>query len=132
MGDIRLDMGPGEMNRICANSVKPGSKVGVGLGSGVVGRGVSVGVGVSVGRGARALAVANADCPVNATTVEIWFAGRGVETATVDCEQAGNNARRNVTIRIFRFMADWNQNPAGSSLGLCLHGVQSLMTLDSV
>ena len=71
MGEIRLDIGPGEMNRICAKSVNPGSKVGVALGSGVVGRDVSVGTGVFVGRGAIALAVVNAAWPVNTTTVEM-------------------------------------------------------------
>ena len=71
MGEIRLDIGPGEMKRICAKSVKPGSNVAVTVGSGVVGMGVSVGRDVSVGRGAIALAVAKAACPVNATTVEM-------------------------------------------------------------
>ena len=60
MGEIRLDIGPGEMNRICAKSVKPGSNVGVTVGSGVVGRDVSVGTDVFVGWGAIALAVTNA------------------------------------------------------------------------
>ena len=49
MGEIRLDIGPGEMNRTCAKSVKPGSNVGVTVGSGVVGRDVSVGTDVFVG-----------------------------------------------------------------------------------
>ena len=71
MGEIRLDIGPGETNRICAKSVKPGSNVAVAVGSGVVGNGVSVGNGVLVGRGANALAVAKAACPVKTTTVEI-------------------------------------------------------------
>ena len=69
IGETRLDMGPGETKRICANWVKPGSKVGVALGSGVVGMGVSVGRGVAVGEGVIALAVDKADCPVNAITV---------------------------------------------------------------
>ena len=60
IGETRLDMGPGEMKRICANSVKPGSNVGVAVGSGVVGMGVSVGRGVYVGRGARDVAVSKA------------------------------------------------------------------------
>ena len=116
MGETRLDMGPGEMNRICAKSVKPGSKVGVAVGSGVVGTAVSVAVGVSVGRGANALAVAKAACPVNATTVEIWLGGRGVDTASIDCEQADKSAGRKAAIRILCFMVGWNQHPAESLL----------------
>ena len=71
MGDTTLDIGPGDINRICAKSVKPGSNVAVAVGSGVVGNGVSVGNGVLVGMGAIALAVAKAACPVNTTTVEM-------------------------------------------------------------
>ena len=106
-------MGPGEIKRICAKSVKPGSKVGVTVGSGVVGMGVSVGVGVSVGSGANALAVAKAACPVNATTVEMWLGGKVWGTDTADCEQADKSVRMDATIRILYFMAGWNQHPAG-------------------
>ncbi len=77
MGDTRLDMGPGEMKRICAKSVNPGAKVGVavGRGIGVLGRSVgktrSVGAGVSVGiaDAVMAWAVETMACPVSATTV---------------------------------------------------------------
>jgi hypothetical protein len=103
------------MKRICAKSVKPGSKVGVVVGSGVVGRGVSVGSNVSVGRGANALAVAKAACPVNATTVEMWLDGKGVETGTADCEQADKRTKMAAKISILYFMVIWNQSPAGIS-----------------
>jgi hypothetical protein len=69
-GDVRLDMGPGEVKRICAKSVKPAARVGVAVGiSGCEtgGAGVSVGMGAAVG--VSAAAVAKAACPVNATTV---------------------------------------------------------------
>lgn len=70
-GDVRLDIGPGETKRICANSVKPGANVGVGLGRSVNACGVDGGMSVSVGGavGSSASAVAKAACPVNATTV---------------------------------------------------------------
>lgn len=71
MGDIKLDIGPGERNRIWAKSVKPGSKVGVAVGKGVDGMGVSVGRDVSVGTTAavNASAVAKTARPVSATAV---------------------------------------------------------------
>ena len=71
IGEVKLDMGPGEIKRICANLVKPGAKVGVAVGNAVDGIGVSVGSGVSV-IGAdcvNALFVAKIACPVIATTV---------------------------------------------------------------
>src|SRR5258706_156721 len=37
IGDIRLDIGPGERKRTCAKFVKPGTKVGVEVGSAVGG-----------------------------------------------------------------------------------------------
>jgi ApbE superfamily uncharacterized protein (UPF0280 family) len=114
MGETRLDIGPGERNRICANSVKPGSKVGVNVGSGVVGTGVSVGRGVSVAVGANALAVAKTACPVNATTVEMWLGGKAVGVDTVCCEQAAKSVRRDAMIRNLCFIVDGNQYPAGS------------------
>jgi hypothetical protein len=107
-------MGPGEINRICANSVKPGTKVGVTVGSGVVGTDVSVGRNVSVGRGAKALAVAKAACPVKTTTVEMYSGGKDVGTGSANCEQAAKSVRMDAMIRILYFMGDWNQYPAGS------------------
>ena len=116
-GEIRLDMGPGEIKRICAKSVKPGSNVAVAVGSGVSGMDVSVGGGrgVLVGSGAEALAVAKIACPVNATTVEMELGGKGVgvDAERTDCEQADKSVRMDATIRILCFMVDWNQNPAG-------------------
>src|SRR5258706_156720 len=65
IGDIRLDIGPGERKRTCAKFVKPGTKVGVEVGSAVGGIGVCVGSGVSVGipTAVNASAVANINPP---------------------------------------------------------------------
>jgi ApbE superfamily uncharacterized protein (UPF0280 family) len=101
-------MGPGDIKRICANSVKPGSNVAVTVGSGVVGMSVSVGRGVSVGIGAKALAVAKAACPVNATTSEMVWVGKavGVDAERADCEQAAKSVKTDATIKILYFMVD--------------------------
>ena len=63
IGEIRLDIGPGDRKWISAKSTNPAATVGVAEGSGVVGMGVSVGMRVSVGGmvvGTSALAVAKA------------------------------------------------------------------------
>jgi len=115
MGEMRMDMGPGEISRICAKFVKPGSKVGVAVGCGVRATGGWVGRGVSVAVGTMALAVAKAACPVEAMTVEMWLGGRGVALGSnhADCEQADKNSRAVAVIRIFGFMVVLNQYPAG-------------------
>ena len=70
-GEVTLDIGPGYVKRISANSVKPGAKVGVGVGTISVASGVDVGAGVAVGGTdcVRAADVAKAASPVNATIV---------------------------------------------------------------
>ena len=105
-GETRLDMGPGERTRICANSVKPGSNVGVALGSAVDGIGVSVGRGVSVGNtfAVNELDVAKMACPVNATTVGRELAGKVAGAESADCEQADKSPRREAMMRILCFM----------------------------
>ena len=108
-------MGPGDRKWISAKSVKPAAKVGVALGNAVDGMGVSVGrdVLVDVIAGVNASAVAKAACPVNATVVGRWSGGKGVGADSNDCEQADNSVRRKARRRIFFFMNDWNQCPAG-------------------
>jgi len=71
IGEMRLDIGPGDTKRRSANLVKPGSYVGVGEGRGGVGVCISVGteISVAVAVGVKALVVAKAACPVRATTV---------------------------------------------------------------
>ena len=51
IGEVRLDMGPGEMKRICAYSVKPGASVGVAVGNAV--EGIGVGEAREIGPGDR-------------------------------------------------------------------------------
>jgi len=100
-------MGPGEMIRICANSVKPASNVGVALGADVDGINVSVGRGVSVGNAfaVNESDVANMAWPVKATTVERELAGEVAGADSADCEHADKSPRREAMMRILFFIS---------------------------
>jgi hypothetical protein len=68
--------------------------------------------------------VAKAACPVNATTVEMWLGGKGVEIGTADCEQPAKSVKMNTAISFLGFMLGGNQHPAE-----LFSGVQNLLIL---